>query len=167
MGSCGLIILPMIMLLTITFMNNSKNEIIGGVYCYPIQAPNLTNCVLATDQSVLGPFLNLTFDCCVKVPNTSHSLDFSWDLYAPIHTRVRVPAHRANPHRVVQYKHAYELMRALPDDDPRSWTGQANLHCSFCNGALKQAGVNASGNVTMQVCHHIFDIYTSSIHNIF
>ena len=111
MGSCGLIILPMIMLLTITFMNNSKNEIIGGVYCYPIQAPNLTNCVLATDQSVLGPFLNLTFDCCVKVPNTSHSLDFSWD--------------------------------------------------------LKQAGVNASGNVTMQVGHHIFDIYTSSIHNIF
>ncbi|PPD74948.1 hypothetical protein GOBAR_DD28123 [Gossypium barbadense] len=28
-----------------------------------------------------------------------------------------------------------ELMKALPDDDPRSFKQQANVHCAYCNGA--------------------------------
>jgi hypothetical protein len=85
------------------------------------------------------------------VPRNSSTKNFSWDLYGHLPTRVRTAAHRASPKRVEQYERAYELMRALPADDPRSLSGHANFHCSFCNGALKQAGFNASGNISMQV----------------
>jgi hypothetical protein len=64
---------------------------------------------------------------------------------------VREAAHRIGPERIAQYARAYELLRALPDDDPRGWLGQANLHCAFCNAALKQAGFGASGTIPMQV----------------
>ncbi|KAE8689839.1 Polyphenol oxidase [Hibiscus syriacus] len=31
-------------------------------------------------------------------------------------------------------------MKALPDDDPRSFTQQANIHCTYCAGAYDQVG---------------------------
>ncbi|PIN01136.1 Catechol oxidase [Handroanthus impetiginosus] len=31
-------------------------------------------------------------------------------------------------------------MRALPDDDPRSFAQQANVHCAYCDGAYDQVG---------------------------
>ncbi|CAN1221834.1 Polyphenol oxidase, chloroplastic [Linum grandiflorum] len=31
-------------------------------------------------------------------------------------------------------------MKALPDDDPRSFKQQANIHCAYCNGAYIQTG---------------------------
>jgi hypothetical protein len=86
-----------------------------------------------------------------QVPGNSSTKNFSWELYGHLPSRVRTAAHRASPERVEQYERAYELMRALPADDPRSLSGQANFHCSFCNGALKQAGFNASGDIAMQV----------------
>ncbi|KAJ4976221.1 hypothetical protein NE237_001327 [Protea cynaroides] len=31
-------------------------------------------------------------------------------------------------------------MKALPDDDPRNFAKQANVHCAYCNGAFDQNG---------------------------
>ncbi|MCO5602912.1 hypothetical protein L7F22_057052 [Adiantum nelumboides] len=39
-------------------------------------------------------------------------------------------------------------MKALPDDDPRSFHTQADIHCAFCNFAYRQAG---DSSVPLQV----------------
>ncbi|KAI3502663.1 hypothetical protein L1887_30879 [Cichorium endivia] len=39
---------------------------------------------------------------------------------------------------ITKFQKAIELMKALPDDDPRSFKQQANVHCAYCNGAYNQ-----------------------------
>uniref|UniRef100_A0A6V7QVM9 Tyrosinase copper-binding domain-containing protein n=1 Tax=Ananas comosus var. bracteatus TaxID=296719 RepID=A0A6V7QVM9_ANACO len=46
------------------------------------------------------------------------------------------------------YKKAVELMKALPDDDPRSFKQQANVHCAYCNSAYNQLGFPASSSTS-------------------
>ena len=141
----------LLLLLLLHVLALSTWTCIQMVSSFPIQAPDLRNCVPAVDHSIIGPPATLTLDCCLNVPLHSKVVEFSWDLYPPISRHVREAAHRASPERVAQYIRAYELLRALPDDDPRGWLGQANLHCAFCNAALKQAGFGASGKIPMQV----------------
>eukprot|EP00246_Nothoceros_aenigmaticus_P003300 TRINITY_DN1434_c0_g1_i1.p1 TRINITY_DN1434_c0_g1~~TRINITY_DN1434_c0_g1_i1.p1 ORF type:complete len:428 (+),score=47.10 TRINITY_DN1434_c0_g1_i1:30-1286(+) len=45
--------------------------------------------------------------------------------------RVRQAAHLVNETYAEKFSRAYELMKALPDDDPRSWMQQSNLHCLY------------------------------------
>ena len=97
----------------------------------PIMAPDLSKCGPAT-----GP-TNTGIDCCppyeptivdFKPPPPSSAL------------RVRPAAQSVTPEYLAKYTKAVELMKALPADDPRSFTQQANVHCAYCDGAYDQIG---------------------------
>ena len=113
----------------------------------PLKAPNLRLCQKAVATSP-NPTDNTTMllDCCLPWYNRP-LLDFSWDRYPVQQQKIRRPAHKADADYVAKLNRAYELMRALPDDDPRSFEVQANMHCAFCNGAYKQLDTN----ITLQV----------------
>lgn len=52
------------------------------------------------------------------------------------YTRVRLASQCTDANYASKLERAYALMRALPDDDPRSFTQQWYLHCSYCGGAF-------------------------------
>ena len=113
----------------------------------PLKAPDLRQCQKAVATSP-NPTDNTTMvlDCCLPWYNRP-LLDFSWDRYPVQQQKIRRPAHKADADYIAKLNRAYELMRALPDDDPRSFEVQANMHCAFCNGAYKQLDTN----ITLQV----------------
>lgn len=105
----------------------------------PITVPDLTHCELAVGSSVVGAPLTLSFNCCLPV-KSAVDFDSLGSTQGP--TRVRRAAHLADSATAAKYAKAYELMRALPADDPRSLSAQANIHCAFCNAAYMQTGTN-------------------------
>lgn len=114
----------------------------------PILVPDLQQCAMATDMSVVGPVTIVQLNCCLPIP-ANQAIDFSFDAFPVTRTHNRRPAQNASAKYIAKYIRAYELMRALPADDPRSMAMQASLHCAFCNGAYMQAGTNQS--VPLQV----------------
>ncbi|KAH7437564.1 hypothetical protein KP509_05G078300 [Ceratopteris richardii] len=109
----------------------------------PVGVPNLNQCELATDTSIIGPPTTLQLNCCLPIPSGS-VVDFSFQTYQSAVKRVRMPAHKATADYIAKYTRAYEIMRSLPDHDPRSLSVQSKLHCAFCNGAYKQLGSNSA-----------------------
>ncbi|KAA0056968.1 polyphenol oxidase [Cucumis melo var. makuwa] len=97
----------------------------------PIQTPNISKC----GPPDLPPGADPT-NCCP--PPATTILDFQPP--PPTKLRVRPAAHLADQNYIEKYKKAIELMKALPEDDPRSFTQQANVHCAYCNGAYDQIG---------------------------
>ncbi|CAI9279705.1 unnamed protein product [Lactuca saligna] len=109
-----------------TFGSNSL------AYAAPIMAPDLTKCGPADLPQGAVPT-----NCCP--PYTTKILDFK--LPPPSNTfRVRPAAHLANKDYIAKFNKAIELMKALPDDDPRSFKQQAAVHCAYCDGAYDQVG---------------------------
>nr|APO14262.1 polyphenol oxidase 3 [Luffa aegyptiaca] len=100
-------------------------------FAAPVQTPNISKC----GQPDLPPGAD-PINCCP--PPTTAVVDFRPQ--APGKLRVRPAAHLADQNYVEKYKRAVELMKALPDDDPRSFKQQANVHCAYCNGAYDQVG---------------------------
>ncbi|MCO5586372.1 hypothetical protein L7F22_040312 [Adiantum nelumboides] len=99
------------------------------LYAHPIPPPNLHECRL-TDSG-----------CCIPLPK-KRTINFTFHMYPPIQ-RLRRPAHHVDDKYIQKYKKAYELMRSLPSDDPRSLLHQANAHCSMCTGGYFQPGIVA------------------------
>ncbi|KAG0448837.1 hypothetical protein HPP92_027636 [Vanilla planifolia] len=97
----------------------------------PIQAPDLTKCGPADIPSGGKPT-----NCCPPISSTI--VDFTPPRHEPL--RVRPPAHLVDDEYLAKYKKAVELMKALPADDPRNFTQQANVHCAYCDGAYDQVG---------------------------
>ncbi|XP_073004355.1 polyphenol oxidase, chloroplastic-like [Typha latifolia] len=99
----------------------------------PIQAPDLSACGPPADvPSTVGPT-----DCCP--PNSSKIVDFKLPARSsPL--RVRPAAHRVDAEYLAKYTEAIAKMKALPADDPRNFTQQANVHCAYCDGAYDQVG---------------------------
>lgn len=120
---------------------------VPSVNASPIRVPNLRQCELATDTSVSPPIITVQLNCCLPIP-AKKVINFSFGAYPPRQKHVRRAAHLVSADYIAKYNRAYELMRSLPTDDPRSLFTQANIHCAFCNGAYRQAG-NAS--VPLQV----------------
>ncbi|KAL0905892.1 hypothetical protein M5K25_024340 [Dendrobium thyrsiflorum] len=58
--------------------------------------------------------------------------------------RVRRPAHALDAEAAQKYERATALMRALPDNHPWNFVQQANIHCAYCSGNLRQLGLNIS-----------------------
>ncbi|TVU16427.1 hypothetical protein EJB05_39989, partial [Eragrostis curvula] len=54
--------------------------------------------------------------------------------------RVRPAAHLVDKEYLAKYEKAVELMKRLPDDDPRSFAQQWRVHCAYCEGAYDQVG---------------------------
>ncbi|KAI3765058.1 hypothetical protein L2E82_15082 [Cichorium intybus] len=111
---------------TTTFGSNSL------AFADPIMAPDLTQCGPADLPQGAVPT-----NCCP--PSTTKIIDFK--LPPPSKNfRVRPSAHLVNKDYITKFEKAIELMKALPDDDPRSFKQQANVHCAYCDGAYDQVG---------------------------
>jgi hypothetical protein len=98
----------------------------------PILGPDLNNC-----RPVIPPRRTAAdaVECCFL--DTGKPIkDFKFNLDLPL--RVRKPVHKLDEEFVRKYERAYELMRALPASDPRSWEAQSKLHCSYCAAAYTQ-----------------------------
>ncbi|KAK9931665.1 hypothetical protein M0R45_018935 [Rubus argutus] len=74
-------------------------------------------------------------------PNTTTIIDYKLpNNPGPLRTRLAAQNVAKDPVYLAKYKKAIELMRALPDDDPRSFAQQAMVHCSYCDGGYPMAG---------------------------
>lgn len=101
-------------------------------FAAPISAPDVTTCGPADLPQGAAPT-----NCCP--PPTGEILDFKFPP-PPTTMRVRPAAHLADEAYIAKFNRAVELMRALPDNDPRSFRQQANVHCAYCDGAYDQVG---------------------------
>jgi polyphenol oxidase len=101
-------------------------------FAAPIEAPDLTKCGPADLPTGAKPV-----NCCP--PTSTKIIDFTPPSTSqPL--RVRPAAHLVGDDYLAKYKKAIELMKALPSDDPRNFTQQANVHCAYCDGAYHQVG---------------------------
>ncbi|CAL1397916.1 unnamed protein product [Linum trigynum] len=101
----------------------------------PIQPPDLSKCGPATvgDDTVA---------CCPPFAGQK-IIDFKFPSPGePM--RTRRAAHLVDKAYIEKYEKAICLMMALPDDDPRSFKQQADVHCAYCNGAYDQVGITPS-----------------------
>ncbi|KAI3911390.1 hypothetical protein MKW98_010277 [Papaver atlanticum] len=97
----------------------------------PIPPPDISNCGPADTPPGAAPV-----DCCP--PPSTKIIDFRKPSSStPL--RIRPAAHLVDEAYIAKYNKAYELMRALPDDDPRSFYQQANVHCAYCADAFDQS----------------------------
>ncbi|KAI3457551.1 hypothetical protein Pfo_014214 [Paulownia fortunei] len=102
-------------------------------FATPISAPDLSKCTTGTNLNTSQP---LDVNCCP--PLSQKIIDYK---LPPVKTmRFRPAAHLASKEYIAKYEKAVELMKALPDDDPRSFTQQANVHCAYCNLTYEQTG---------------------------
>ncbi|KAH9307697.1 hypothetical protein KI387_035608 [Taxus chinensis] len=65
----------------------------------------------------------------------------------PSPMRTRVSAHRVDNEYIDKYHLAVQLMKSLPDDDPRNFFQQASIHCAYCNGAYLMENTDKQFNV--------------------
>ncbi|KAJ7946950.1 Polyphenol oxidase [Quillaja saponaria] len=111
--------------LTNSLSNNKNTErpiVIDTTKCHPVELPKgarATNC------------------CPPKPVSKSNVIDFKLPRPSSLTTglRIRRAAHLLDDAQLAKYRKAVELMKALPDDDPRSFKQQANVHCAYCYGA--------------------------------
>ncbi|XP_060975094.1 polyphenol oxidase, chloroplastic-like [Cannabis sativa] len=97
----------------------------------PIAPPDLSKCGQADLPAGANPV-----NCCP--PFTSTIIDYKLPKSGKI--RIRPAAHAVDKAYLEKFNKAVELMRALPADDPRNFTQQANIHCAYCDGAYEQVG---------------------------
>ncbi|KAL1829733.1 hypothetical protein DCAR_0209099 [Daucus carota subsp. sativus] len=105
-----------------------------SAFASPVRAPDLSTCDEETVQQIIG---NSATRCCPPLSKTM--VDFK--LPKPGTIRVRPAAHLVDKAYEAKFKKALELMKALPDDDPRSFTQQAKIHCAYCSYAYDQIGL--------------------------
>ncbi|OVA00542.1 Tyrosinase [Macleaya cordata] len=98
----------------------------------PIMPPDLSKCGPADLPAGAAPT-----NCCP--PTDLKIIDFK-PPSSSTPLRVRPAAHLVDEAYIAKYTKAIELMKALPDDDPRSFKQQANVHCAYCDGAYDQIG---------------------------
>ena len=98
----------------------------------PVSPPDLTTCGPPDLPQGAKPT-----NCC---PSSSTTI-IDFKIPTPNQPlRVRPAAHLVNDDYIANYKEAIRLMKALPPNDPRSFTQQANIHCAYCDGAYEQVG---------------------------
>ncbi|KAI5331124.1 PREDICTED: polyphenol [Prunus dulcis] len=101
-------------------------------FANPISPPDLTQCGPADLPSGALPT-----NCCP--PTSPKIIDLKLPP-PPSRLRVRPAAQTVDQSYIDKYSKAIALMKALPDDDPRNFTQQANVHCAYCDGAYDQVG---------------------------
>ncbi|CAI9279714.1 unnamed protein product [Lactuca saligna] len=98
----------------------------------PIMGPDISKCGPADLPQGAVPT-----NCCP--PYNTKIIDFKLPPQSnPL--RVRPAAHLVDKDYVDKFSKAIELMKALPDDDPRNFTQQAKVHCAYCDAAYVQLG---------------------------
>ncbi|XP_073151721.1 polyphenol oxidase, chloroplastic-like [Henckelia pumila] len=101
-------------------------------FAAPVPGPDVTKCGPADLPQGAAPT-----NCCP--PLDGKIIDYQFPT-PPTTLRVRPAAHLADEAYIAKFNKAVEIMRALPEDDPRSFKQQANVHCAYCDGAYDQAG---------------------------
>uniref|UniRef100_A0A2P2INC1 Uncharacterized protein MANES_17G042600 n=1 Tax=Rhizophora mucronata TaxID=61149 RepID=A0A2P2INC1_RHIMU len=101
-------------------------------FASPIAAPELKKCSAAD-----LPTGARQIDCCPPIGTTI--IDFKLPSN-PTKLRIRPAAHAVTDEYLAKFNKAMDLMRNLPDDDPRSFKQQGAVHCAYCNGAYSQVG---------------------------
>lgn len=116
---------------------------LGGLYG-GATAANLTPDALAApvDVTKCGEATTLPagvakIDCCP--PSNETIIDFKFPPPPKI-LRVRPAAHLADEKYIARYSKAIALMKALPKDDPHSFTQQAGIHCAYCDSSYQMVG---------------------------
>nr|UOV21272.1 polyphenol oxidase [Camellia sinensis] len=97
-----------------------------------VTAPDLSKCGAADLPADAKPT-----NCCP--PKTNKIIEFKLPPPSNI-LRVRPAAHLADEKYIAKFSKALQLMKSLPDDDPRSFKQQSNIHCAYCEGAYHQVG---------------------------
>ncbi|WJX86463.1 catechol oxidase [Trifolium repens] len=110
-----------------TTLTNNNSLAFGA----PVPIPDLTTCVVPPIEL---PKDVSPINCCP--PISSNIIDYKLPTFKTL--RERPAAHLVNDDYFAKYNKALELMRALPNDDPRSFFQQANIHCAYCVGGYKQ-----------------------------
>ncbi|KAL7243804.1 hypothetical protein ACSBR1_016096 [Camellia fascicularis] len=100
-------------------------------FAAPVTAPDLAKCGAADLPAGAKPT-----NCCP--PKATKIIDFKFPQSNSM--RVRPAAHLADAEYIAKFSKALALMKALPEDDPRSFKQQANVHCAYCDGAYHQVG---------------------------
>ncbi|KAL7211874.1 hypothetical protein ACSBR2_014683 [Camellia fascicularis] len=98
----------------------------------PVTAPDLSKCGVADLLAGAKPT-----NCCP--PRTNKIIEFKLPPPSNI-LRARPAAHLADEKYIAKFSKALQLMKSLPDDDPRSFKQQSNIHCAYCDGAYHQVG---------------------------
>ncbi|KAK4484610.1 hypothetical protein RD792_007199 [Penstemon davidsonii] len=101
-------------------------------FATPISPPDLEKCSRGTNLNTNEP---LDINCC---PPIAQYIDYK--LPPVTKMRFRPAAHLASKEYIAKYEKAVRLMKELPDDDPRSFTQQAHVHCAYCNLTYEQKG---------------------------
>ncbi|KAH6758237.1 hypothetical protein C2S51_018472 [Perilla frutescens var. frutescens] len=101
-------------------------------FAAPIPAPDIKECHPTKDEHV-------HINCCP--PSKEEIIDFQFPSQSELRLRVRPAAHLVDGEYIAKYKKAVERMRALPHDDPRSFSQQANVRCAYCDWAYDQVGI--------------------------
>lgn len=96
-------------------------------------SPDLSQCGAADLPAGAKPT-----NCCP--PPSSKIIDFKLPSPSGSKLRVRPAAHAVDEEYIAKFSRALQLMKALPDTDPRSFKQQANVHCAYCDGAYHQVG---------------------------
>ncbi len=121
-GSCSRIrSIALIMLMVSLVLDTNSSSYRRLVQGLPFPAPDFRNC-------------NNSQGCCPPPYNKTFENFYVFDTTLPM--RSRRPAHLLDDAYIAKYQKAYQLLRALPDSDGRSWKNQANLHCAYCNAAF-------------------------------
>ncbi|XP_062104393.1 polyphenol oxidase I, chloroplastic-like [Humulus lupulus] len=108
-------------------------------------SPNLTTC----HDSYGRP--DLLVNCCPPLSGEASAvpIDFQYPLQ-PSTLRVRRSVHHLDSAYIAKYTKALAIMKSLPHSDPRSFTRQASIHCTFCTGAYDQKHSSATVNIHRQ-----------------
>ncbi|XP_057812286.1 polyphenol oxidase I, chloroplastic-like [Salvia miltiorrhiza] len=114
----------------------------------PISAPDLAKCSGGTNLNTQQP---LDVNCCP--PFSEKIIDYKLPPVTKL--RLRPAAHLVTKEYIAKYEKATELMKALPDDDPRSFMQQANVHCAYCNLTYDQTG-DPDQKLQIHNCWHFY-----------
>ncbi|KAL4313369.1 hypothetical protein GQ457_01G042340 [Hibiscus cannabinus] len=101
----------------------------------PVAAPDLDLCERSTVTSKSAGTIKVA--CCP--PKLKDAIDFKPPSFSKI--RYRPAAHLVDRHYLDKFTRAMELMKGLPEDDPRNFMQQANVHCAYCNGAYDNSAL--------------------------
>ncbi|XP_062087626.1 polyphenol oxidase, chloroplastic-like [Humulus lupulus] len=102
-----------------------------SAFADPIAPPDLSKCGPADFPEGVTPT-----NCCPPV--SPKIIDFKPPPVSRL--RTRPAAHAVDDAYIAKYNRAIQLMKALPDSDPRSFSQQADIHCAYCDGSYDQVG---------------------------
>ncbi|WVZ68528.1 hypothetical protein U9M48_017459 [Paspalum notatum var. saurae] len=87
-----------------------------------------------------GPSAERQRATCCPPPSSAPAVDFTPPDAASLPLRTRPAAHSVTADYVAKFNAGIAAMKALPPDDPRSFSAQASVHCAYCDGSYSPEG---------------------------